>query len=143
MNAKNNITIAPISIKNTKLPLVIASAIGEPVPNKVSDVIKSYDHPDNSIIGAFIGDILIGVLGFCKEKASKIITIRHISVLTDYQRQGIGTLLLDEIKKLYTGYKIIAETDSESVDFYAKLGFACHEFKGKYANSRYSCEFNL
>jgi hypothetical protein len=60
-----------------------------------------------------------------------------------YQKQGIGTLLLEEVTKQYKGSKIIAETDAESVDFYAKSGFACHGFNGPYGNLRYNCEFTL
>ena len=107
----------------------------------VLEVIGSYKNPDHAIIGAFIGDILVGVLGLCK--TSEVITIRHISVPLHYQRQGIGTLLLEEVKKQYEGYKIMAETDTESVNFYTKSGFTCHEFKGPYGNLRYKCEFNL
>jgi len=102
---------------------------------------RPYKNSDHSITGAFIGDILVGVLGICK--TSKIITIRHISVPFQYQRQGIGTLLLEEVKKQYEGCKIMAETDTESVDFYAKSGFTCHEFKEPYGNLRYKCEFNI
>jgi GNAT superfamily N-acetyltransferase len=83
----------------------------------------------------------VGILGFYK--TSKIITIRHISAPLSYQRQGIGTLLLEEIKKQCEGCKILAETDAESVDFYAKSGFTCHEFKGPYGNLRYECELNI
>jgi GNAT superfamily N-acetyltransferase len=80
-------------------------------------VIGSYKNSDHIIIGAFIGDILVGVLGFCK--TNKIVTIRHISVNLKHQRRGIGTLLLEEVEKQYEGYKILAETDAESVNFYA------------------------
>jgi len=74
---------------------------------------------------------------YCLEK----ITIRHISVLPEFQRQGIGKLLLDNIKKRYAENKIIAETDEESVGFYLKSGFSCNSFEGEYENLRYSCEF--
>ncbi len=37
----------------------------------------------------------------------------------------------------------MAETDKESVDFYAKSGFTCHGFNGPYGNLRCKCEFNL
>jgi GNAT superfamily N-acetyltransferase len=60
-----------------------------------------------------------------------------------YQRQGIGTLLLEEAKKQYASCKIVAAPDAESVDFYAKSGFTCHEFKGRYGNLRYKCELNI
>lgn len=141
MNAGNKITIKSVSLDDARLPSVIFGAIGNPSPEKVLEVVESYKDSDHSIMGAFIGDILVGVLGLCK--TSKIITIRHISVPLKYQRQGIGTLLLDEVKKQHEGCKIMAETDEESVGFYAKSGFTCHEFKGPYGNLRYKCEFNL
>lgn len=140
MNARNKITIKSVSIDDARLPSVIHGAIGDPSPEKVLEVIESYKDSDHSIMGAFICDILVGVLGLCK--TSKIITIRHISVPLKYQRQGIGTLLLEEVKKQHEGYKILAETDTESVDFYAKSGFTCHGFNGLYGNLRYKCEFN-
>ena len=117
---------------------IIHGALGNPSENKVLEVIENYKNPDHPIIGAFIGDILVGVLGICRE--NEVITIRHIAVLKDFQRRGIGKLLVDEITKCYKFYRIIAETDGESVDFYAKSGFTCHEFKGSYRNLRYKCE---
>lgn len=141
MNAENKITIKSVILDDARLPSVIYSAIGNPSPAKLLEVIGSYKNPDYAIMGAFVGDSLIGVLGLCK--TSKVLTIRHISVLINYQRQGIGTLLLEELKKRYEGCKIVAETDSESVDFYSKSGFSCHGFNGPYGNLRYKCEFNL
>ncbi|WP_006303719.1 GNAT family N-acetyltransferase [Holospora undulata] len=141
MNAENKITIKSVSIDDARLPAVIHDAIGNPSPDKVLEVIGSYKNSDHSITGAFIGNILVGILGLYK--TSEVITIRHISVLQDFQKQGIGTLLLEEVKKQYKGCKIVAETDTESVDFYAKSGFTCHEFKGPYGNLRYECELNL
>jgi len=64
-------------------------------------------------------------------------------VLKKFQRQGIGSLLLDEINKHYECCKIIAETDEEAVDFYVKAGFICDSFNGPYDNLRYKCEFHL
>ena len=60
--------------------------------------------------------------------------------MQDFQRQGIGTLLLNKIEEFYTSHSIIAETDDESIDFYAKSCFSCHEFKDLYGNIRYKCE---
>jgi GNAT superfamily N-acetyltransferase len=141
MNAENKITLQSVSLDDARLPSVIHGAIGNPSPEKVVEVIGSYKNSDHSITGAFIGDILVGVLGLCK--TSKVITISHISVSLHYQRQGIGTLLLEKVKKQYASCKIVAETDAESVDFYAKSGFTCHEFNGRYGNLRYKCEFSL
>lgn len=141
MNVENKTIIKSVSIDDARLPSVVYGAIGNPSPEKVLDVIESYKNVDHSIIGAFIGDILVGILGI--HKTSDVVTIRHISVPLQYQRQGIGTLLLEEVKKKYKGCKIMAETDAESVDFYAKLGFTCHAFNGPYGNLRYKCEFNI
>lgn len=141
MNAGNKITIKSVNLDDAMLPSVIYGAIGNPSENKVLEVIGSYKNPDHEIIGAFIGDILVGALGFCK--TSEVITICHISILKGYQRQGIGTLLLDKVKKSYERCRIIAETDAESIDFYVKSGFTCHGFKGSYGNLRYKCEFHL
>lgn len=141
MNAENKITIKSVNLDDPRLASVIHGAIGNPSPEKVLEVIESYKNPDHTIIGAFISDILVGVLGFCK--SSEVITIHHISVSLHYQRQGIGTLLLEEVKKSCKGCKIMAETDVESVDFYTKSGFTCHGFNGPYGNLRHKCEINL
>jgi hypothetical protein len=121
MSAENKMTIKSVSLDDARLPSFIHGAIGNPSPEKVLEVIESYKNSDHAIIGAFVGDILVGVLGLCK--TSKVITIRHISVSLHYQRQGIATLFLEEVKNQYASCKIVAETDVESVDFYAKSGF--------------------
>ena len=139
MNIRNKITIKPVSYDNAKLPSVILRAIGNPSPAKILKVIENYQSSDHAIIGAFIDDRLIGILGFYK--TSKVITIRHISVLIEYQRKGVGTLLVQEIKNCYEGFNIFAETDAAALDFYIKSGFKCHAFKGPYGNLRYKCEF--
>lgn len=139
MNAGNKITIKYVRLDDAGLPTVIYGAIGNPSKDKVLEVIESYKRLDHEIIGAFIGDILVGALGICK--ASEVITIRHISVLENFQKLGIGALLLKEIKKRYGRCNIIAETDEESVDFYAKSCFTCQKFNGKHGNLRYKCKF--
>lgn len=131
------ITIKYISFDNMQLPLVIYGAIWYPSENKLQEVIASYKAIDHYIIGAFIDSILVGILGFYKEQ--DIITIRHISILKKFQRQGLGILLLSEIKREYIGYRILAETDEEAVDFYVKVGFICDSFNGPYGNLRYKC----
>jgi hypothetical protein len=39
---------------------IIHGALGNPSENKVLEVIENYKNPDHPIIGAFIGDILVG-----------------------------------------------------------------------------------
>ena len=138
MNAENKINLKKVSADDPKLPDVIKFSIGYPTEDKVLEIIKTYATYGNELTGAYLEGGLIGVVGFyCLEK----ITIRHISVLPEFQRKGIGKLLLDNIKKRYAENKIIAETDEESVGFYLKSGFSCNSFEGEYENLRYSCEF--
>lgn len=63
MNAKNKIIIKYIRIDNPGLPSVMIGAIGNPSQTKALEVIKSYEAIDHEIIGAFMDDILVGVLG--------------------------------------------------------------------------------
>ena len=99
MNAGNKITIKSVSLDDARMPSVIHGAIGNPSQTKVLEVIKSYEAIDHEIIGAFMDDILVGLLGISRK--NEVITIRHIALLKDFQKQGIGTLLLDFLKKSY------------------------------------------
>lgn len=129
-----------VEVDDHQLPLVIKYSIGNPSYDKILETLKSYKGSGHEVVGAFTQDILIGVI--VTFKVNKIITIKRISVLKEWRRQGIGALLLGNIKKRYTGYIIVAETDENSVEFYAKAGFVCNEFRGQYGNMRYKCEFS-
>ena len=139
MNAENKINLKKISADDQKLPEVIKFSIGYPTEDKILEIIRSYYTAGNELIGAFLEGGLIGVVGLLQ--ATEKITIRHISVLPKFQKQGVGKLLLDDVKERYDKHKIIAETDETSVGFYMKSGFSCNSFEGKYESMRYSCEF--
>lgn len=139
MVAANKINLKKVSAADPKLPEVMNFSMGSPTEDKILEIISTYHDAGNELIGAFLEGGLIGVVGLLQ--STEKITIRHISVLPEFQRQGVGTLLLDYVKEHYSGHKIIAETDGESVVFYLKSGFSCNSFEGKYENLRYSCEF--
>lgn len=139
MNAENKINLKKVLADDPKLPEIIKFSIGYPTEDKVLEIIKTYATYGNELTGAYLEGGLIGVVGLAA--STEKITIRHISVLPEFQRKGIGKLLLDNIKKRYVENKIIAETDEESVGFYLKSGFSCNSFEGEYENRRYSCEF--
>jgi GNAT superfamily N-acetyltransferase len=141
MHTGNNLIIKSVCLEHSSLPLLIMGAIDNPSPDKVIAIIKSYNHPDHEMLGAFMGDTLVGILGICKTSAA-VITMRHISVLPEFQRHGVGTLLLNAIMKCHERHRIIAETDQESVGFYLKSGFSCNAFEGIYGTLRYTCVFN-
>lgn len=134
-----DIIIQPITVEHFGLSDVIMLSMGN--PDKVLETLQSYRAGGNELIGATYHDKLIGVIGFFQ--SAQQITIRHISVLHDFQKQGVGSLLLSEVKKSYTERKILAETDEEAVVFYQKSGFVCTAFQGKYGNTRYRCEYQF
>jgi uridine kinase len=136
---KNKIEIRRIRADDPQLSEVIQFSIGNPSCDKVREVIKSYHNSDYEIMGAFMQSILIGIAGLCK--TDEAITLMHVSVLPQFQRKGIGTVLLNDIKKRYIGHSIFVETDEEAVKFYLKSDFICNTFKNKYGKLRYKCEF--
>lgn len=67
---------------------------------------------------------LVGVMGF--EVVRDVTLIRHAYVLPDYQRQGIGTRLLEHLKQLTSTKRLLVGTWADAswaIDFYQKHGF--------------------
>lgn len=76
-------------------------------------------------IGAYIDNTLIGLIRVISDKTT-ICYIQDILLLKEYQRQGIGSLLMNYILKEYHQCRqIVLMTDDseESKPFYKKLGF--------------------
>jgi GNAT superfamily N-acetyltransferase len=140
MNTDPSVALKQIFWNDSSLPAVIQFSIGASSPEKIFKIMKSYDTPHHKLLGALKENTLIGVLGFFK--SPEIIIIRHISVVPNLQRQGIGTCLMDKLKACFKKYPINAETDEEAVGFYIKSGFRCDAFQGSYGNLRYQCLFH-
>ena len=134
----DNIILKPITLDNHELSKVIKLAIGNPEPKKIAKVINSYSETNNKLIGAYQHEGLIGVIGWLQ--TTEQITIRHISVLPEFQKQGLGKIFLEYIKNQYPKCKLVAETDKEALAFYQKCGFTFSAFTSKYNNLRYRCE---
>ncbi len=67
---------------------------------------------------------LVGVMGF--EPMKDVTLIRHAYVLPRWQRQGIGSKLLDYLKGLVTTSRLLVGTWADAswaIDFYKKHGF--------------------
>ncbi|MFC2045605.1 GNAT family N-acetyltransferase [Chloroflexota bacterium] len=70
------------------------------------------------------GGQLIGVMGF--ELVKDITLIRHAYILTNWQRQGIASRLLNHLKGLVTTPQLLVGTWADAhwaLDFYVKHGF--------------------
>ena len=134
-----DIIIKLINSDDISLSNVIYDSIGNPTPHKISEIIESYNKISRKLFGAFENNTLIAVIGISINK--KLINIHHISILKNFRKQGIGTLLFNEVRKRYSVCNVLAKTDDESVNFYIKLGFNCQRFINKYENIRYKCKF--
>jgi GNAT superfamily N-acetyltransferase len=67
---------------------------------------------------------LVGIMGM--EPIKNITLIRHVYVLPEWQRQGIAGRLLDHIKHLFTGSRLLVGTWADvswAISFYRKHGF--------------------
>lgn len=77
------------------------------------------------ILGAYDNDNLIGIIRVIGDGYS-IIYIQDILVLPQYQRRGIGSLMLKEILSLYAHvYQkiLLTENQAATVSFYKKMQF--------------------
>ena len=67
---------------------------------------------------------LVGVMGF--EPVKDVTLIRHVYVLPQWQKQGIGSKLLSHLKGLVTTSRLLVGTWADAyraIDFYKKRGF--------------------
>ena len=68
---------------------------------------------------------LVGIMGM--EPIKNIVLIRHVYVLPEWQRQGIASRLLDHIKHLFIGSRLLVGTWADAswaISFYQKHGFS-------------------
>ena len=67
---------------------------------------------------------LVGIMGM--EPIEDVTLIRHAYVLPEWQGQGIASRLLDYIKRLFTGSRLLVGTWADAswaISFYRKRGF--------------------
>ena len=119
---------------------LIKLSIGSPTPEKVQEILISYDEPDHHLLGYYSEGKLVGLIGLQTHETHGI--IKHIAVEEAYQKQGIGkTLITEAINDL--GLKTCeSETDEEGKGFYEKCGFTINAFTGPYGG-RFKCSFRL
>jgi N-acetylglutamate synthase-like GNAT family acetyltransferase len=130
--------VKPINTIYPELSKLLSISISDPTEEKVQKVIASYNTKNHQLIGYLANEKLIGVIGI--NVVDSDVIILHISINPNYKLMGIGTKLIHYIITSFPATNIIAETGSESVNFYQKLGFICNSFNGKFS-VRYKCNF--
>jgi len=78
-----------------------------------------------AFFGWEVNEELVGVMGF--EPVKDVTLIRHSYVLPPWQKQGIGSKLLNHLKNLVTTPRLLVGTWTDAkwaIDFYQKHGFS-------------------
>lgn len=126
-----------IDPSNPDLPKVISLAVGYPTKTKVKKVLKQYSSPDYNLLGCFVEDKLIGIIGLQLKDQTKGI-IQHIAILKPHQNKGMGRALIQEALNRFHLESLEAETDEESVKFYSKMAFTITPIEGAFGK-RFNC----
>lgn len=116
--------IQPLTSFSSEIITLLALAIGNPTPEKIQSTISSYNAASHHLIGCFIQNKVVGIIGF-EIKGPRVALIKHLAVLGNYRGQGIARALVNEVIKRYALTYIEAETDSDAVEFYKKCNFTC------------------
>lgn len=132
----STILFKEIKANHPELPTAIAPSIGKATKHKIQSVVDRYNATGRHLLGCFISDSLVGIIGL--EIEGSIGTIRHIAVIKEYRNKGIGKKMIEYAAHYFTLTVLYSETDKESLNFYNQCGFNCAEFPGKY-NTRYQC----
>lgn len=122
---------------------------------EMREKLKKRNRPNNFIAGAFDGDDLVGVVGFYQYTQQKM---RHkgyiwgMYVGRDYQGRGVGTKLLNYVKKqardlsgLEQVMLTVASRNTRAKRLYEKVGFETYglEKKALKVNQRYYDEEHM
>ena len=70
------------------------------------------------------GGNLLGIVGY--QPVKDVTLVRHLYVLPDYQRRGIGSALLDHVLRMATSRRVLVgtwEAATWAIRFYEKHGF--------------------
>jgi ribosomal protein S18 acetylase RimI-like enzyme len=113
---------------------VLKDAVYLPNLNKIQNIILDcFDSQNKKVYGFYQNKILIGIL--IAEYKNKI-EIKYLAVHEYFRKEGIGSQLIDFIKKKKKEI-IFLFTDSDSVGFYRLNSFHCIERFVKNNNEEY------
>jgi GNAT superfamily N-acetyltransferase/predicted nucleotidyltransferase len=83
-----------------------------------------------SLLGAAAEGDLVGIVGYAVGDFA--VTVLHIATAAARRRAGVGTALLDAVRRAAPGLPIVAETDRDGVAFYTANGFTVTSLGEKY-----------
>jgi ribosomal protein S18 acetylase RimI-like enzyme len=128
-----------VSFSYAGLSDFLKPSVGYPTPEKMKQVILSYAKFGQYLIGAFLNNELVGLVGLHLD--GDFAAIRHIAVNERYRKQGIGKEMLKYVLNYFPILTLYAETDEEAYGFYQQCGWSCKELASQYG-TRYRCYIN-
>jgi ribosomal protein S18 acetylase RimI-like enzyme len=129
---------------NREISALLGTSMFNPTFGKIQNIAQTvYAKTQGRFYICKIDGLLVGLIGFSKID-NHMLVVRHLAVLSTFQRQKIGTELIkfaieDEKVKVVT-----AETDDEGVGFYKGFGFTAKKLPFNDATGqRYACTFEV
>ncbi|MBI4311269.1 MAG: GNAT family N-acetyltransferase [Chloroflexi bacterium] len=102
---------------------LLAMVMGHPTPTRLEEVCQVYRFlPEWHVFGYRVGGDVVAFIGI-QLLTSREAVIRHIAVLPQRRKQGIGRALIGHSLKRLALFRLTAETDADAVGFYHTCGF--------------------
>ncbi len=113
-------------MENEKVNNLLASAMFNPTEGRIKTVAEGiYAKQQGSFYICELEEI-VGIIGV-RRVDNAFIQIMHIAVDEKHRKEGIGKAMVSYVRDAQRVDEIIAETDSDAVGFYKKLGFSIEE----------------
>ena len=112
-----------------------------PSQEKITAECNQYRSRKNrELYGVYIEGSLTGIIGLEHEGSET--ELKHIAVHPDHRQKGLGSKLISAITQLDKIDTLFAETDSDAVRFYEKMGFEILSLGEKYPGvERFQCVY--
>ncbi len=112
-----------LSIENEKAYDVYRHCMYMPTKEKYNAKVDAWLKDENIKVFAYYEkDIIIGMIVMLLQDKEKSV-ILGISIEPSSRGQGIGSYMIRQLMERYHLNEIVAETDDDAVDFYARNGF--------------------
>ena len=117
---------------------LLAPSVFDPTEQRLQNRAKKYQFDETVNVFAYKQkDEYEGIIVFRLLNSSA--QILDIAVKPECQGRGVGSAMIDFVFNSFHADKIIAETDSDAVGFYLKIGFSVDSKSVKYDTERFTC----
>lgn len=101
---------------------LLALALGAPSPTRLEEVMQMYRFlPEYDLLGYRVGSDVVACIGLHLTSVKEGV-IRHLVVLPQYRRQGIGRALVGQALRRHRLARLSAECDADAAEFFRSCG---------------------